>query len=91
VSEEYYKPRRDPVYGQNTTLSNDTLMVFGIDFLKTAELKRRFSVYQSEGEDVKFLFLDKSNCMIYFSDPEKVRATLELNVKKNSSTAFKIE
>lgn len=86
VDEEHFKPRIEPLYIAGVEPSSDTLLLFGIDFMKKVQLKDYFAHYGAQ-----YHFLDESNCIIAFPSPQAALEAIRANVRPDSNTKFKVE
>lgn len=66
--------------------TDDTLILFGIDFMSKQQLKAYFAQFAPQ-----YYFLDESNCIIKFFSPEAARQAIKENLKQDSQTRYKIE
>jgi hypothetical protein len=86
VDIEHFKPRLEPLYSAGVEPSNDTLVLFGIDFMGKQQLRQYFGSFNPQ-----FVFIDESNCMITFPSAEAALMAIRFNVKIDSMTRFKVE
>jgi hypothetical protein len=84
LNDEHYKPRVEPYYDQHVYTTNDTLVLFGSDFLNKAELKKKFGKYDRHFQLAQ---LDLSNCMLKFSNPTSAREAILDSLPKDSVQA----
>lgn len=47
VDVEHFRPRLEPLYARGIEPSNDTLVLFGIDFMKKQQLREYFNIPNS--------------------------------------------
>lgn len=86
VDVEHFKPRVEPLYIAGVEPSNDTLVLFGIDFMKKNQLKQYFADFSPH-----YRFLDESNCILTFPTPEAALKAIRANVRPDSNTKLKVE
>jgi hypothetical protein len=88
VAEEHFTSRIEPVYEEGVETSNDTLILFGTDFLGMQAMKKMFS---PKTGSFKEIYLNPSNIMLQYSSPAEANEVIIKNLKPDSQTRFKIE